>query len=71
MRGRLRLVSDDNLKSVTWAEVPDWYWLMTLEGDAVVPKIDVPAIADGYEAPDYGGKYPKSSLVMLISYVRS
>ena len=54
MRGRLRVVSDDNLKTVTWTEVPDLYWLATFEDDVEVPTIEVPALPDGSESPDYG-----------------
>ena len=57
MRGRLRVVSDDNLKTCTWAEVPDWYWLATLEDHAEVPIIEVPAVPEGSEVPTYGGKH--------------
>ena len=57
MRGRLRVVSDDNLRTCTWAEVPDWYWLSSLEDHAEVPTIEVPAVPEASEVPDYGGKY--------------
>ena len=57
MRGRLRVFSDDNLKTITWDEVPDWYWLASLKDDTEVPTIEVLAVPDGSEVPDYRSKH--------------
>ncbi|KAK1354839.1 hypothetical protein POM88_048095 [Heracleum sosnowskyi] len=54
MRGRLRIVSDDNLKTTTWAEVPEEYWREVLEKDVEIPIIHVPPLAKGSEIPEYG-----------------
>ncbi|KAK1359199.1 hypothetical protein POM88_043673 [Heracleum sosnowskyi] len=56
MRGRLRIVSDDNLKTTTWAEVPEEYWREVLEKDVEIPIIHVPPLAKGSEIPEYGEK---------------
>ncbi|KAK1371345.1 hypothetical protein POM88_037437 [Heracleum sosnowskyi] len=54
MRGRLRIVSDDNLKTTTWAEVPEDYWREVLEKDVEIPIIHVPPLTKGSEIPEYG-----------------
>ncbi|KAK1371369.1 hypothetical protein POM88_037461 [Heracleum sosnowskyi] len=54
MRGRLRIVSDDNLKTTTWAEVPEDYWREVLEKDVEIPIIHVPPLAKRSEIPEYG-----------------
>ncbi|KAK1384295.1 hypothetical protein POM88_022030 [Heracleum sosnowskyi] len=53
MRGRLRIVSDDNLKTTTWAEVPEEYWREVLEKDVEIPIIHVPPLTNGSEVPEY------------------
>ncbi|KAK1356623.1 hypothetical protein POM88_049879 [Heracleum sosnowskyi] len=54
MRGQLRKINDDNLKTTTWVEVPEEYWREVLEKDVEISIIHVHPLANGSEVPEYG-----------------
>lgn len=66
MRGRLRLLVDDN---PSWADVPTEYWKQVLEEGVSIPIIREPSLPNGSEIPNYAGNFSTNHRDYKLSYI--